>query len=374
MIRRFLIKTYMHYLLRPMLIVSVFLLSIVFSLFTVGRSLVDIFSHNFYLNVLIVAIFIFGAGLCIWQLFKLKNNYIWIDTFQQQKYNCSNMIEPDVLHPVFTAFKQQASLDLFSLKTVLSSVEQRLEDQREFNRYMVGLCVFLGLVGTFWGLSKTISAIAGVINGIDINANDIKDAFHNLKTGLQAPLTGMGYAFSSSLFGLSASLVLGFVDMQVSKAFSQFYNHVEETLAPSVQSLNMQPKTHGPAYAGAMVEQLCENLSFFQQHLERNEENRTQMGTFMQSFLGNLARLDDVMRQNLQHMEAVSKRHLELQQQLSQLMQQQNSDKSINSLKMIEMTLQNILGEISKGQKISTEEIKKEIRLVSKTLSVLASA
>lgn len=165
--------------------------------------------------------------------------------------------------------------------------------------------------------------------------------------------------FSSSLFGLSASLVLGFVDMQVSKAFSQFYNHVEEVLASSVQPLNMQPKAHGPAYAGAMVEQLCENLSFFQQHLERNEENRTQMGTFMQSFLGNLARLDDIMRQNLQHMEAVSKRHLELQQQLSQLMQQQNSDKSINSLKMIEMTLQNILGEISKGQKISTEEIKK---------------
>jgi hypothetical protein len=364
---------HMSYLFRPIAVIGIFLASLMISLFMVGHSLIDIFSHNFLLNVLIVGIFAFGVGLCIWQLFKLRNSYIWIDTFEQQKYNPANMIEPDILHPVFTAFKRQASLDLFSLKTVLSSVEQRLEDQREFNRYIVGLCVFLGLVGTFWGLSKTISAIAGVINGIDINANDIKDAFHNLKTGLQAPLTGMGYAFSSSLFGLSASLVLGFIDMQVSKAISNFYNHVEEVLAPSVQSVSMQSKGHGAAYSGAMVEQLCENLSYFQQHLERTEENRTQMATFMQSFLGNLARLDDIMRQNLQHMESVSKRHLELQQQLSQFMQQQNSDKSLNSLKMIEMTLQNILGEVSKGQKISTEEIKKEIRLVSKTLSVLAS-
>lgn len=363
----------MSYLIAPIAIIGIFLLSLVSSLFIIGPSLIDIFSHNFLLNVLIVGIFTFGVGLCIWQLLKLKNSYIWIDTFEQQKYNPENMIEPDLLYPVFTAFKKQTSLDLFSLKTVLSSVEQRLEDQREFNRYIVGLCVFLGLVGTFWGLSKTISAIAGVINGIDINANDIKDAFHNLKTGLQAPLTGMGYAFSSSLFGLSASLVLGFIDMQVSKSISKFYNHVEDTLAASVQSLNIQSKGHGPAYSGAMVEQLCENLSYFQQHLERTEENRTQMATFMQSFLGNLARLDDIMRQNLQHMENVSKKHLELQQQLGQFMQQQNNDKSITSLKVIEMTLQNILGEISKGQRVSTEEIKKEIRLVSKTLSALAA-
>ena len=346
-----------------------------FLVFLMGKSLLAVFTHNILLNIAIVGIFAFGVAFLLSQLFLLKKNYVWIDTLDNRQYNISGMKKPKILDPLYTVFQKQNTLDQFTFKSVLSSIEQRLEDQREFNRYIIGLCIFLGLVGTFWGLSKTITAIATVINGIDINASDIKDAFENLKKGLQEPLNGMGYAFSSSLFGLSTSLILGFIDMHISNSFSKFHNYVEEKISSKIQDSSANTKSfNGPAYSEAMLEQLCENLNTFHQHLERTEENRSQIATFLQSFLANLARIDDALHKNIQHMEMVSHRHLELQQQVSQILQKQTNDKSSQSIRSMELLLQSILNELSKTNKTATEEIKKEIRVVSKTLSSLASS
>lgn len=361
----------MNYLSRPLGVISVFLLTIALLLSFIGQNLFDVFMHNFLLNILIFGVFFVGLFLFIYQIIQLRIDYSWLDAFEQNQAKHLHMVHSSILQPIVTGFNNHTIQESFALKSALSSVEQRLEDKREFNRYIIGLCVFLGLVGTFWGLSKTITAIAGVINGIDINAKDITDAFQNLKVGLQAPLQGMGYAFSSSLFGLSTSLILGFIDLQASKSFSNFYNHVEEVLSTHVEPLKKASKNYGPVYTEAMLQQLCENLSSFQTHLERTEENRSQMATFMQSFLGNLARLDDVLHRNLQHMENVSQQHLVLQQQMEALIRHQNSEKSINSLKSIDVTLQTLLSEFSKNNKLSTEELKKEIRFVAKTVSAL---
>jgi hypothetical protein len=117
------------------------------------------------------------------------------------------------------------------MRTVLDGIRGRLDEAREVSRYMIGLLVFLGLLGTFWGLLGTISSVWKVIEGLEVARNDFAMVFANLKTGLQAPLSGMGTAFSSSLFGLGGSLILGFIDLQAGHAQNRFFNELEEWLS-----------------------------------------------------------------------------------------------------------------------------------------------
>ena len=132
--------------------------------------------------------------------------------------------------------KENPSLSANSLSTILDGVSSRLDESREILRYMIGLLVFLGLLGTFWGLLQTISSVSGVINTIDFNPsglekNNVNSLFMDIQKGLSAPLDGMSTAFSSSLFGLAGSLILGFLDLQVGQASNRFFNELEDWLS-----------------------------------------------------------------------------------------------------------------------------------------------
>src|SRR5205085_7755119 len=122
-------------------------------------------------------------------------------------------------------------LSATAMRTLLDGISTRLDESREISRYFIGLLVFLGLLGTFYGLLETLGAVAGVISGMTVGGGDIGRAWNDLKAGLQAPLTGMGTAFSASLFGLAGSLVLGFLDLQAGQAQNRFYNDLEEWLS-----------------------------------------------------------------------------------------------------------------------------------------------
>src|SRR6185436_15899547 len=124
------------------------------------------------------------------------------------------------------------TLSAVATRSLLDSIRSRLDEGRDISRYMIGLLVFLGLLGTFWGLLETLSSIAGVIGGLGgVGGGDVNAFFAELKSGLQAPLGGMGTAFSSSMLGLAGSLILGFLDLQASQAQNRFYNELEEWLA-----------------------------------------------------------------------------------------------------------------------------------------------
>jgi hypothetical protein len=131
-------------------------------------------------------------------------------------------------------------LSALSLRTVLEGIRAHLEESREISRYMIGLLIFLGLLGTFWGLLGTISAVGNVIGGLEVGSRDFATIFQNLKGGLQEPLQGMGTAFSSSLFGLGGSLVLGFLDIQASHAQNRFFNEMEEWLSGVTQLIDKE--------------------------------------------------------------------------------------------------------------------------------------
>ena len=120
------------------------------------------------------------------------------------------------------------SLSAPALRSLLDGIASRLDESRDLSRYVIGLLIFLGLLGTFWGLSQTIGSIGDVIRGLTVGVGDLASGFENLKRGLASPLSGMGTAFSSSLFGLGGSLVLGFLDLQAAQAQNRFFNDLED--------------------------------------------------------------------------------------------------------------------------------------------------
>jgi len=139
--------------------------------------------------------------------------------------------------------RDRFKLSALSLRTVLEGIRAHLDESREISRYMIGLLIFLGLLGTFWGLLGTIGAVGQVIGGLNVGTSDFVGTFESLKAGLQMPLKGMGTAFSSSLFGLGGSLVLGFLDIQAGHAQNRFFNDMEEWLSGVTQLIDSSDAT-----------------------------------------------------------------------------------------------------------------------------------
>lgn len=193
------------------------------------------FMANWGFNLLIFAALIVGIGINIIQILKLEPEIKWIKIFRTGDPGLS-VTEPTILLAPLAKHLEEIHRDRFSLSalslsTVLDGIRGRLDESREISRYMIRLLIFLGLLGTFWGLLETISTIGKVINGLDAGNQDFIMLFTNLKQGLEGPLNGMGTAFSSSLFGLGGSLVLGFVDIQAGHAQNRFFNEMEEWLS-----------------------------------------------------------------------------------------------------------------------------------------------
>lgn len=193
------------------------------------------FMANWGFNLLIFAALIVGIGINIFQILNLEPEIKWIKIFRTGDPGLS-IAEPTFLLAPLAKHLEEIHRDKFrlsalSLTTVLGGIRGHLDDSREISKYMIGLLIFLGLLGTFWGLLQTIGTIGQVINGLDVGGKDFINLFQHLKQGLEGPLEGMGTAFSSSLFGLGGSLVLGFVDIQAGHAQNRFFNEMEEWLS-----------------------------------------------------------------------------------------------------------------------------------------------
>ncbi len=197
------------------------------------------FMANWGFNLVIFGVLAIGILLNIRRVVTLEPEINWIKIFRTGTSGLSVAESPELLKPLAKHLegmhRDRFSLSALSLRTVLEGIRGRLDESREISRYIVGLLVFLGLLGTFWGLLGTIGAVSGVIGGFDVGDRDFDLMFKTLKAGLQEPLQGMGTAFSSSLFGLGGSLVLGFLDIQANHAQNRFFNELEEWLSGVTQ-------------------------------------------------------------------------------------------------------------------------------------------
>jgi len=212
-----------------LLTMVIFLIIVAFIAAILTRQISTAFSSNPGLNGLIVGVLAIGILLAFAQVGRLFREVRWVNSFRAG----SETTEPVLLAPMKAMIGRSSSMafSTSSMRTMLDSIATRLDESRDTSRYLVGLLVFLGLLGTFWGLLNTIASIRETIEALDPGTGDAAAVLDALKQGLSAPLAGMGTAFSSSLFGLSGSLVLGFLDLQAGRAQTRFYTELENWLS-----------------------------------------------------------------------------------------------------------------------------------------------
>jgi hypothetical protein len=205
------------------------------------KQIVTAFFANPGLNALIGLVLLVGVILAFRQVIRLYPEVAWVNNFRIADPGLAIDRRPTLLAPMAAILGGERSgrmtISQQTMRHLLDSIATRLDEARDISRYMTGLLVFLGLLGTFWGLIETVGSVGKVIDGLKVGG-DAGALFDTLKEGLAAPLGGMGISFSSSLFGLAGSLILGFLDLQSSQAQNRFYTDLEDWLATAVRGIS----------------------------------------------------------------------------------------------------------------------------------------
>jgi hypothetical protein len=219
------------------------------------KQIVTAFFANPGLNALIGAVLAIGTILAFRQVIRLYPEVAWVNNFRIADPGLALDRRPRLLAPMAAILGGERtgrmSISQQTMRHLLDSIATRLDEARDISRYMTGLLVFLGLLGTFWGLIETVGSVGKVIDGLKVGS-DAGAMFDTLKEGLAAPLGGMGISFSSSLFGLAGSLVLGFLDLQSSQAQNRFYTELEDWLSTTVYDQSGEPGAVSPGMSGEM--------------------------------------------------------------------------------------------------------------------------
>lgn len=373
-----------RYLIRMLLFLSVVLIGVI----VVMGPLKAAFMANAPLNGLILGVFVLGAINSFRQIVQLKPELAWIERFRESAASTTRPVStetptPSLLAPMATMLGDRAEIKISSiaLRSLLDGIASRLDEQREISRYTVGLLVFLGLLGTFWGLLDTLGAIRSVISDISVGGGgDITAVFDNLKTGLERPLAGMGTAFSSSLFGLSGSLVLGFLDLQTGQAHNRFYNELEDWLSGqarlSSSTLSSDGEQGVPAYVEALLEQTAESLENLQRTLARGEDNRHLTMETLSELASKMGTLTDFMQTEQVLMKNLAETQVALKPAIEQLAgigaagAHGGMDEATRThIRNMDLCLSRLLEENRIGREELVSQLRSEIKLLARTVA-----
>ena len=348
--------------------------------------LVRAFMANPALNSLIVAVLALGILYTFRQVIMLGREANWVEDWNkaQQGAATGNVGEPsNLLAPLAKMLEnrgQRGSLSAPATRALLDSVGSRLDEARDISRYLIGLMVFLGLLGTFWGLLETISSVADTIKSLSLsNSDDINGLFEKLKGGLEHPLSGMGIAFSTSLMGLAGSLVLGFLDLQTSQAQNRFYNDLEEWLAGFTRISGgsiVDGDQSVPVYVQALLEQTADSLDNLQRTMSRGEDSRNSTGAALMQLNEKLSLLTEQMRAEQGLLLKLTEHQIEMKPILAKLAQGAESGgfdaASRGHLRNMDILLARLLDDGAQGRAKLVDEMRAEIKLLSRTIAAMA--
>ena len=222
----------------------VFLVLAALLVFILHRQILVAFFANPGLNAVIIVVLLIGVVLAFRQVTRLFPEVAWVNSFRLADPGLAVERSPVLLAPMAAILGDRLGrlgMSPQTMRGIMDSIATRLDEARDISRYLTGLLIFLGLLGTFWGLIDTVSSVGEVIKGLKVGG-DAGAMFDGLKEGLAAPLGGMGISFSSSLFGLAGSLILGFLDLQASQAQNHFYTDLEDWLATTVRDLGVETR------------------------------------------------------------------------------------------------------------------------------------
>jgi hypothetical protein len=354
-----------------------------------GRELVNAFMGNPAVNGVILGILIAGIAYIFRQVLLLDPEIDWIESFRHSQAGGDSVAPrnptPKLLGSMARMLGAQqgrrVSLSASSLQALLDGIASRLNETRETSRYLIGVLVFLGLLGTFYGLLETVRSVGGVIGALNVGSSDLARAFADLKSGLESPLHGMGTAFSSSLFGLAGSLVLGFLDLQAGQAQNRFYNDLEEWLSSYTRlsggSLGDAGDGSVPAYIQALLEQTADSLENLQRILARSEESRIGANVTLVSLTDRLGVLGEQMKAGQMLMVRLAENQLELKPSLTRLADVvENSlghdDVLRSHLRNIEAYIARLSEDLVQGREQTVQELRGDIRIIARTIAALA--
>lgn len=344
------------------------------------------FAANPMLNSFILMVLLVGIAWNLRQVMGLVPEVRWLTTFQHARVELSALPTPRMLAPMASMLasrearggregEQRFTLSGPASRSMLDSISSRLDESRELSRYMTGLMIFLGLLGTFWGLLETIAAVADVIAGMSVGTGDVTTMFEQLKSGLVKPLRGMGTAFSASLFGLAGALILGFLDLTAGQAQNRFFNELEEWLA-GLTRISSGALGEGdasmPVYVQALLEQTAENMENLQHILSRNEEGRVQANQAVLQLTERLGLLSETMRTNQLLMQRMAEMQAQIVPALQRLSETGTDDAAITHLRNMDRALHRLLTESEQGRAQSTSELRNDIRILTRTVAALA--
>ncbi len=348
--------------------------------------LITAFFNNSLLNSLILLILLLGIGWNLNQVLRLRPEVLWLETYQTSRSRLAALPSPRLLAPMASMLAMREgkghdggrhfTLSATGMRSLLDGISSRLDESRELSRYMTSLLIFLGLLGTFWGLLQTVTSVSDVIGGMSLGNGDMNLMFDQLKSGLAKPLAGMGTAFSASMYGLAGALVLGFLDLTAGQAQNRFFNEMEEWLA-GLTRLSSGALSEGdssvPVYVQALLEQTAENMENLQQVLTRDEENRIRANQTAMTLNDRLAALADTMRSSQQLMLRVGEAQTALAPALQRLADVQGGDEaSRDHLRNIEIYLQRLVTETEQGRSRTTADLRNDLRLLTRTVAALA--
>ncbi len=268
--------------------------------FLLQERLLSAFVHNPALNSGILAVLVIGIVFIFFQVGRLYPEVAWIDNYRHGGRDVSGERAPRLLAPMAAMIgdrRGRLNLSSIALRSLLDGINARLDESHEIARYLVALLIFLGLLGTFWGLLGTINSVGDAVGGLAVGSGDPAAMFAQLKEGLRGPLAGMGTAFGASMFGLAGSLVLGFLELQASQAHTRFSNELEEWLAGQTRlstfGPSMEGEPAGAAYLQTLMDQTTAGLEALRDLMTRDAGERGESSGHLKHLGDQLALLSD---------------------------------------------------------------------------------
>lgn len=352
-----------------------------------------VFRANIYLNGLIVAVFVIGVLACFRAVTQMISSVSWIEGFASNRPGHEFVQPPSLLASLAQLLRDdraRASVSATSARTILDSVATRLDERRDVTRYIGNLLVFLGLLGTFWGLSNTVPAVVDTIRSLAPDPNDPSGAgvFDKLMTGLEDQLGGMGTAFASSLLGLAGSLVIGLLELFAGHAQNRFYRELEEWLS-SITRIGLADGEGGTgAMMAALVEQNAVQIDTLSALLGRNDDRTSGFETRIASLTDTVSRLASALDGRQQPREpAIDPKLVERQVVLLEHIAQRldrtaarpdddfDGDPEVRSrIRNIDLQLLRLLEEMAVGRQDAVAELRAELNGLSRAVMSLAEA
>src|SRR6056297_3169449 len=356
-----------------------------FGAFLALPRVLPVFQANPYLNGFIIFVFLIGVVACFWQVFQLIGSVRWIEGFAAETPGHEMTKAPLLLAPLASLLRQRGKKRLqiaqTSARSILDSVAQRIDEAREITRYIVNMLIFLGLLGTFYGLATTVPAVVDTIRSLaPQDGEGGVEVFNRLMTGLEAQLGGMGVAFASSLLGLAGSLVVGLLELFASHGQNRFYRELEEWMSTITRVGFSAGDGEGGGETGAMagvLDQMAEQMDNLQMVLTQSDVSRAMVDEKLGVLADSIERLTHRMSDTnpvtsaLNRLADGQERMIHLMEESAQHGGEGMDAESRMRLRSIDVQMLRILEEISAGRQETMTELRTDLAALTRVFNQL---